>query len=332
MTKNLQFVLRDLPKNKLEPDHFELVEQDMPVPGNGEALVKVRYISLDAANRAWMQGRTYRDPLGAGSVMAGGGLCEVVDANGTALQAGDLVRAECGWQQYASLSAGALEKVEPMEPLSYLLSVYGITGLTAYFGLLQIGDPQPGETVVVSAAAGAVGSIVGQIAKIRGARVVGITGSDAKCRWLVEDLGFDAAVNHHKEDLAGELSKACPDGIDVYFDNTGGNILQAVLFQMNMNGRIPCCGAVSQYDQAGAGAGIIGVPGLLVVKRVLMRGFIVMDFFDQRPQALRQLSDWVAQGRLTVKEDIIDGFENLPTALIGLLAGENIGKRMVRVA
>ncbi|HEY0437529.1 MAG TPA: NADP-dependent oxidoreductase, partial [Phenylobacterium sp.] len=224
-----------------------------------------------------------------------------------------------------------LAKLPAMEPVTHLMSVYGIAGLTAYFGLLECGRPKAGDTVVVSAAAGSVGSIVGQIARIKGCRVVGIAGGEEKGRWLVEELGFDAAVDYKAPDFKRRLREHCPEGIDVYFDNVGGDIFEACLFAMKNHGRIACCGALSQYDGAPPPHGPRGIPGLIVTKRLTLRGFVVMDFDDQREKALADLQGWVASGQLKVQEDIVDGLENTPVALIGLLAGENRGKRMVRV-
>jgi NADPH-dependent curcumin reductase CurA len=329
---NRQIVLVEKPKGKLGREHFRLVEGETPEPKEGEVLLRVRLISLDAANRAWMQGATYRAAVDSGSVMAGGGIAEVVRSRAPGYAAGDLVFADTGWQDYAALPAKALRKVPPVEPMTHLLSVYGIAGLTAYFGLLNIGRPQPQETVVVSAAAGSVGSFVGQIAKIQGCRVVGIAGGREKCAWLTSELGFDAAVDYKASSAFGALKEAAPKGIDVYFDNVGGAILEACLPLMNLRGHIVCCGAVSAYDGPAPAAGPRGVPGLIVVKRLLMQGFIVTDFFDEAPQAIAQLEAWVRSGRIKIEEDVIDGLENTPAALIGLLAGENRGKRMVRVA
>jgi NADPH-dependent curcumin reductase CurA len=224
-----------------------------------------------------------------------------------------------------------LTRLPKVEPMTHLLSVFGIAGLTAYFGLLEIGKPKAGETVVVSAAAGSVGSIVGQIAKIEGCHVVGIAGGKDKCGWLTSELGFDAAVDYKDGAVFKALRAAAPKGIDVYFDNVGGDILEACLPQMNNYGRIACCGAISQYDGAPSVHGPRGVPGLIVVKRLVMQGFIVMDFMDRRDKAIADLQGWIAAGRLKVQEDVIDGLENTPQALIGLLAGENRGKRMIRV-
>ena len=305
----------------------------MPTPKDGEVLLRVRYISLDAANRAWMQGATYREAVGAGSVMAGRRHCRGGREQGAGLRS----RATwClpipGWQDYVALPAKRLIKVPKVEPMTQLLSVYGIAGLTAYFGLLRIGQPKAGETVVVSAAAGSVGSIVGQIARIKGCRAVGIAGGQQKCDWLVKELGFDAAVDYKAGPVFKTLKAAAPKGIDVYFDNVGGDILEACLFQMNNGGRVACCGAISAYDGPAPAAGPRGVPGLIVVKRLTLKGFIVTDFFGERDKAIADLQSWVAAGKLKVEEDVIDGLENTPRALIGLLAGENRGKRMVKVA
>lgn len=329
---NRQIVLDRLPQSdRLAPEHFALSAGERPAAGEGEVLLKTRYISLDAANRAWMQGATYRAALAPGQVMAGGGLAEVVESRVPHLKPGDMVFADTGWQEYAALPGKHLKALPDLKPETHLLSVYGVAGLTAYFGLLECGQPRAGETVVVSAAAGSVGSIVGQIARIKGCRVVGVAGGAEKGQWLVDELGFDAAVDYKSPEFKRQLRAAVPDGIDVYFDNTGGDIFEAGLFAMRNHGRIACCGAVSQYDGAAPPHGPRGVPGLIVTKRLTLRGFVVMDFADQNDRALADLQAWVASGQLKVQEDVIDGLENLPKALIGLLAGENRGKRMVRV-
>jgi len=264
-------------------------------------------------------------------VMAGGSLAEVVESQAPHLEPGDLVFAETGWQEYAAVSAKHLEALPKVEPLTHLLSVYGVTGLTAYFGLLRIGEPKPGETVMVSAAAGAVGSIAGQIAKLKGCKVIGVAGGPEKCAWLKEHLGLDAAVDYKAGDVRRQLRGLSPNGLDVYFDNVGGDVFEAALFNMANHGRIVCCGAVSQYDDVPPAHGPRGVPGLIVTKRLRVEGFVVMDFYPGRDAALAELRGWVEAGKLKVQEDVIDGLENLPAALIGLLAGENRGKRMVRV-
>jgi NADPH-dependent curcumin reductase CurA len=328
---NRQVLLVEKPTGKLAPEHFKISEGAIPEPKDGEALLRVRYISLDAANRAWMHGATYRSAVEANSVMAGGGIAEVISSKAPGLAAGDIVFGDTGWQDYAAVPARHLSKMPRIEPMTHLLSVYGIAGLTAYFGLLNVAHPKAGETVVVSAAAGSVGSIVGQIAKIKGCHVVGIAGGPDKCHWLTSELGFDAAVDYKDGAVFKALKAAAPKGIDVYFDNVGGDILEACLAQMNLRGRISCCGAISQYDGAPSATGPRGVPGLIVVKRLIMQGFIVMDYMDQRDAALADLQSWVASGQLKVQEDVIDGLQNTPQALIGLLAGENRGKRMIRL-
>ena len=328
---NRQILLVEKPTGKLGPQHFKLAQAPIPQPGDGEVLVRVRYISLDAANRAWMHGATYRAAVEANTVMAGGGIAEVVSSKAPGFAPGDIVFGDTGWQDYAVAPAKHLTKMPKVEPMTHLLSVYGIAGLTAYFGLLDVGKPKAGETVVVSAAAGSVGSIVGQIAKIKGCRVVGIAGGKDKCNWLTSELGFDAAVDYKDGAVFRALKAAAPNGIDVYFDNVGGEILEACLAQMNNRGRISCCGAISQYDGTPSAHGPRGVPGLIVVKRLVMQGFIVMDFMNERDEALNDLQSWVASGKLKVQEDVIKGLENTPKALIGLLAGENRGKRMIKV-
>jgi NADPH-dependent curcumin reductase CurA len=330
-TINRQILLAEKPSGKLGPEHFKMQTGAVPQPKDGEALLRVRYISLDAANRAWMHGATYRSAVEANTVMAGGGIAEVVSSKAPGLSPGDIVFGDTGWQDYAAVPAKHLTKMPKLEPMTHLLSVYGIAGLTAYFGLLEIGRPKEGETAVVSAAAGSVGSIVGQIAKVKGCQVVGIAGGKDKCHWLTSELGFDAAVDYKDGALFKALRAAAPKGIDVYFDNVGGDILEACLPQMNNKGRIACCGAISQYDGVPSAHGPRGVPGLIVVKRLIMQGFIVTDFMDRRDKALADLQAWVAAGKLKVQEDVIDGLENTPQALIGLLAGENRGKRMIKV-
>ena len=328
---NRQIVLDQIPRGKLGPEHFKLVETAAPAPGEGEALVRTRYISLDAANRAWMQGATYRSALSSGQVMAGGAIAEVVESRDPSLAPGDLVSGDIGWQDYAAVPAKRLQKLPKMEPVTHLMSVFGVAGLTAYFGLLECGQPKAGETVVVSAAAGSVGSLVGQIAKIKGCRTVGIAGGAAKCAWLKDELGFDEALDYKSGELRRLLRETLPNGIDVYFDNVGGEIFEACLFAMNLHGRIACCGALSQYDGPAPQHGPRGIPGLIVTKRLTLRGFVVYDFNDKREAALKDLQGWVAEGKLKVKEDILEGLENTPGALIGLLAGENRGKRIIKV-
>lgn len=330
MSINRQIRLKEIPRGALTESHFVAGEEDVPAVTPGTVLVRNMLISQDAANRAWMQGATYRQAIKPGDVMHAYTLGEVVQSAAPALAAGDLVFGEGGWQEYYLATPDHLQKAPRHEPLSHLMSLLGIAGKTAYHGLVQVGRPQAGETVVVSAAAGSVGIFVGQIAKAIGCRAVGITGGPDKCRWLTEALRFDAAVDYKTGNLRADLAAACPRGVDVYFDNVGGSVAETVLFQMNLHGRIVCCGAVSQYDTQDLRSPR-GIPGLLVVKRLRMEGFIVMDYAHLDAQAEQDLLRWAAEGKITVVEDIIDGLENAPRGLIGLLAGENRGKRMIRL-
>ena len=331
MSRNHQIVVRELPKDELGEEHFEQRESDMPSIGDGQVLVRTILISIDAANRAWMKGPTYRKAVKEGDVMHAYCIGEVAQSNDDAFKAGDIVAAEAGWAEYSAVAAGDVQKLPDIRPLSHLLSVLGIAGKTAYHGLVGIGQPRAGNTVVVSAAAGSVGMYVGQIAKTLGCRAVGIAGTAEKCDWVTGELGFDACVNHRSDNLFRELKAACRDGIDIYFDNVGGPVLETALFLMNMKGRIVCCGAASQYDTEDA-MGPRNLPGILVVKRLRMEGFIYFDFVKQDEKAEQNISTWLEEGKIKVVDDIVDGLENAPRALIGLLAGENRGKRMVRVA
>lgn len=333
MTVNKQVLITELPKGNLTTDHFRMHDGPMPSPADGQVLVRTILLSQDAANRAWMQGATYRDAIESGQVMASGAIGEVVESRSDELAVGDIVWADTGWQEYAALSARAVQRLpKDYRPLSHLISLLGVAGKTAYHGLLNVAGIHAGETLLVSAAAGSVGSLVGQIGRIKGARVIGIAGGPEKCRWVEDTLGFDACLDYKNADmpLPKQLSAAAPEGVDVYFDNTGGDILQAALFAMKNQGRIACCGAVSMYDGKPR-PGPFGVPGLLVVKRLRMEGFIVMDYAHLDADAEHDLAMWAQDGHLMVVEDILDGLESAPEGLVGLLAGQNRGKRMVRV-
>jgi NADPH-dependent curcumin reductase CurA len=331
---NKQILIAELPKGKLGPEHFKSVESAMPAVG-AEVLLRIRYIMIDAAMRAWMLGPSYRAALTAGQVMAGAALAEVVDSRVPGFTPGDLVYTDdAGCQQYVALPATKLRILGHADPITHLVNVYGTAGLTAYFGLLEIGKPQSGETVVVSAAAGAVGMFVGQIAKLKGCRVVGIAGGKTKCDLLTNEFNFDAAVDYKAGNVYQALATATQGGIDVYFDNVGGDVFEACLFSMKPHGRIVACGAVSSYDidLTKGLQGVRGVPAWFISRRLSLRGFIVSDFYAEREKALGELKRWVDSGQVKVREDIIEGIENFPGALVGLLAGENIGKRMVKVA
>ncbi|HEJ8055591.1 TPA: NADP-dependent oxidoreductase [Serratia marcescens] len=329
--QNRQIILGKLPQGKLTVDCFQTRETPMPIPGPGEVLLRTLYVPLDAASRAWMQGVTYRSGLQPGDIMAATTLAEVVTSRSPLLAAGDIVLAETGWQTFTALPAAEALKQPDIVPHTHLLSVYGVPGLTAYFGLLECGRPKAGETVVISAAAGAVGMFAGQIAQLHGCRTVGIAGGAAKTALLTDRLGFDAAIDYKAGNLHDGLRRSCPNGIDVLFDNVGGDILAACLPHMAKQGRIVCCGAVSQYDTASPPAAPAGIPGLLIVNSLTMRGFLLADFLHRQEQALTALTAWVAEKKLAVIEDLIAGFELLPAALVGLLAGENTGKRIVQV-
>lgn len=328
---NRQWLYAKQPQGKIGADTFQWTETAIPVPRDGEALVRTRMLSLDPANRAWMMGKTYRDALEPGQVMSGFAIGEVVESKAGGLKPGDIVEGDWGWQDYAALSARRVTKRTHEAPLELLIGPLSVTGLTAYFGLLEVGRPKPGDTVLVSAAAGAVGTMVGQIARLAGCRVVGTAGGQDKCNWLTREVGFDAAVDYKAGGVRRALAAACPGGIDVYFDNTGGAVLEAALSLMNLRGRIVCCGNVSQYDVEKPAPGPMAVPGLVVTKRLRMEGFIVMDFYDRRAEAEARLARWVAEGKIKAIVDIVDGLDKAPQALIGLFEGRNRGKMAVRV-
>jgi NADPH-dependent curcumin reductase CurA len=328
---NRQWLYARQPAGKIGKDTFQWTETAIPVPREGEVLVRTRMLSLDPANRAWMMGKTYRDALEPGQVMSGFAIGEVVESKSSGLKAGDIVEGDWGWQDYAAMPARRLTKRTTKAPFELLVGPLSITGLTAYFGLLNIGQPKPGDTVLVSAAAGAVGTMAGQIAKLAGCRVVGTAGGQDKCDWLVRDLGFDAAVDYKAGGVYRALRAVCPNGVDVYFDNTGGPVLEAALSLMNLRGRIVCCGNVSQYDVEKPAPGPMAVPGLVVTKRLRLEGFVVMDFFDQRAEAEARLARWVEEGKIKAIVDIVDGLDKAPQALIGLFEGRNKGKMAVRV-
>lgn len=330
---NRQIVIAEVPRGPLSVDHYALRESPVPEPKDGEVLCRTLALSIDAGSRAGLQGSaSYAGKPQSDVVMTGTAVARVVTSRSTRVAEGQIVTCPAGWQDYSTHRGERVTPVEPLGALSWELGVLGGTGLTAYFGLLDIGGPQAGETVLVSAAAGATGNVVGQIAKLKGCRVVGIAGSHAKCAALREQLGFDAAINYKDDDFRGALKDACPDGVDVYFDNVGGDVLGSALFRMNSGGRIVCCGVVSQYDTANPAGGPRGVPGLLVNKRLRMQGFLVFDFAKRFPEARAELAGWIESGQLQVLEDVFEGLEQAPRALVDLLAGGNLGKRVVHVA
>ena len=333
---NRRFLLRERPTGRIDDRTFELVEEKVPEIGEGEALVRTRWISLDPTNRAWIgETPTYLPPVAIGEVMRAGGLGEVVASNSPDYRVGQLVQGRTGWQEYVVASA-----TNPMTPTpeisgvspSYFLGALGMTGLTAYVGMLEIGRPKAGETVVVSAAAGAVGSVAGQLAKIQGARVVGIAGGEEKCALVTGGLGFDAAVDHKAPDWHAQLAAVTPNGIDVDFENVGGEIMEAVFGRLNVRARVALCGLISGYnDDAPAVSSGPRNFGNLLVQRVHLEGFIVLDHFGRAREIVPQLAEWMAEGKLKVQETVVEGFEQLPIAINMLFDGGNTGKLVVKL-
>lgn len=327
--KNRQVILKARPRGVPKLGDFELVETAMPSPGDGEILCRTIYLSLDPYMRGRMnEAKSYAPSVELGQPMVGGTVSEVIASRHPGFAPGDIVAGYDGWQAYA-VARGGRKLDAKQAPISTALGVLGMPGMTAYVGLLDIGQPKAGETVVVSAASGAVGSAVGQIAKINGCRAVGVAGGPEKCRYVVEELGFDACVDYKGEDVFDGLKRACPQGIDVYFENVGGKVLEAVLRLINRYARIPLCGLVSQYNapQLPPGPNI----GPLLWNRALIKGFIIGDHLDRQAAFLADCTRWVREGRLKYREDVVEGLERAPSALIGLLEGKNFGKLLVRV-
>ena len=333
MTENRQIVIASLPAGALTVDDYAAQANPIPTPGDDEVLVRTLALTIGAGQRAGLQGSaSYAGAPTVGAVMGGTGVGRVEASKVDGLEPGDLVVGWTGWQDYAVLPGPDARRVEADVDPALHLSLFGTNGLTAYFGLLDVGGPQPGETVVVSAAAGSVGHLAGQIARLQGCRVVGVAGSEAKCRLLAGTLGFDAAVNHRAPTFRDDFKAATPDGVGVYFDNTGGDILGAALRRMNLHGRIVCCGVVSQYDTADPAPGPRGIPGLLVNNRVRMEGFLVFDFAPRYEEARTHLRAWLDAGSIQSLHDEVVGLEHAPEAFVDLLAGGNVGTRIVRVA
>ncbi|OBI85443.1 NADP-dependent oxidoreductase [Mycobacterium asiaticum] len=332
--RNRRFLLRERPTGRIGPNTFELDEQPIPDIGDGEALVRVDWISLDPTNRAWINDLpSYLPPVGIGEVMRGGGIGEVIASKNPKLPVGQVVQGLLGWQEYVVASASTMvmpvEVAEGVSPSAYM-GALGMTGLTAWIGIRDIGKPKPGETVVVSAAAGAVGSVAGQLAKADGARVVGIAGGPEKCALLTEQLGFDAAVDHKAPDWAAQLAAATPDGIDVDFENVGGDIMDAIFARLNINARVALCGLISGYNDAEPPPGPRAF-GNLLVQRATLQGFIVLDHFGRAQEAASEIAGLISAGKLTPLETVVEGFEQLPTAINMLFDGKNVGKLMVKI-
>jgi NADPH-dependent curcumin reductase CurA len=333
--RNRRFLLRERPTGRIGPNTFELDEVAVPEIGDGEALVRIDWISLDPTNRAWINDTpTYLPPVGIGEVMRAGGIGEVVASNNPNYPVGRIFQGLVGWQEYVVASnAAPLMPVEVAEGVSPSASMgaLGMTGLTAWIGIRDIGKPKPGETVVVSAAAGAVGSIAGQLAKADGARVVGIAGGAEKCALLTDELGFDAAVDYKADGWRAALAEATPKGIDVDFENVGGDIMDAVFARLNVRARVALCGLISGYNDADPPPGPRAF-GKLLVQRVTVQGFIVLDHFHQAPQAIGDIAGLIVEGKLKPLETVVEGFEQLPTAINMLFDGKNVGKLMVKVS
>ena len=341
MTENRRIVLAARPDGAPRESDFRLEAGDVPTPGDGEALLRTLYFSLDPYMRSRMNeaGAGYAPGVELGGVMPAGGVSEVVESRATGFRPGDIVNSFTGWQSHSIARAGgSMRKIDPASaPVSTAVGVLGMPGMTAYMGLLRIGQPKDGETVVVSAASGAVGAVVGQIARIKGCRVIGIAGAREKCEYVVDELGFDACVSHRDPDLPGKLGEACPDGIDVYFENVGGAVFQAVLPLLNPFARVPVCGLIAQYNMKpgeppSGPAAVTDLMRASLTKRLLIRGFIVYDFAEDADAFHSDMGEWVRSGRIRYREDVVDGIENAPRAFMGLLEGRNFGKLLVRVA
>jgi NADPH-dependent curcumin reductase CurA len=333
MAENRQLLIDSLPDGKLSEANYKLTSAAIPEPGDGEVLCRTLVLTVGAGTRAGLQGSaSYAGAPKTGIVMNGSGVARVEKSNDPAFSEGDLVVCGSGWQDYSVHAANALTPVDDGIDPAHWLGILGTNGLTAYFGLLDIGQPRAGDTVLVSAAAGSVGHMVGQMAAIKGCTTVGITSTPAKCQALLTDVGYDRSVSYTSPDFRVDLKEACPDGVDVYFDNTGGDILGMALRRMNVGSRIACCGVVSQYDTSTPGGAPTGIPGLLVNKRIRMEGFLVFDFAERYAEARAEIRGWIDDGRLQPIQDEFDGLERAPAAFVDLLAGGNIGTRIIRVA
>ncbi|GAB3790752.1 NADP-dependent oxidoreductase [Dyella agri] len=335
---NRRILLATRPHGLPVPQDFRLDESPVPEPQEGQLLLRTLYLSLDPYMRNLMnaEGASYAPAVAVGAPMVGGTVNRVVASRHPDFRAGDLVLGNAGWQDYALSDGSGLTPLGDMPRPSLALGALGMPAFTAYVGLLDIGQPQPGETVVVGAATGAVGAVVGQLAKLKGARVVGIAGGAEKCRLAVEELGYDACLDRHAPQLAERLAAACPDGIDVYFESVGGEVLDAVLPLLNNHARVPVCGVIAHYNDHALPAGPDHRPALLstvLQKRIRMQGFVILDHYATRfADFRREMGEWIATGRVQAREDVVDGLDHAPTAFIGLLEGRNTGKLVVRVA
>ncbi|MBR0756424.1 NADP-dependent oxidoreductase [Bradyrhizobium jicamae] len=335
MSQGKRIVLASRPQGEPNASNFRTEDYAVPTPGAGEVLLRTIWLSLDPYMRGRMNdGPSYAAPVPVGGVMEAGTVCEVIASNNPAFAKGDIVLSRAGWQTHAISDGKGLAKVDPkLAPISTAVGVLGMPGMTAYTGLLEIGKPKPGETVVVAGASGAVGSAVGQIAKIKGARAVGIAGGKDKCDYVVKELGFEACLDHRDPDLAAKLKEACPKGIDVYFENVGGPVFEAVYPQLNAFARVPVCGLIAHYNdrEARAPKWASSIMFAILTKRLTFRGFIVSDFAAMHGDFLRDMSQWVREGKVKYKEFVTEGLDSAPEAFMGLLKGANFGKQLVRV-
>ncbi|MEV6427764.1 NADP-dependent oxidoreductase [Nocardia sp. NPDC051463] len=337
MVESTRIVLASRPVGAPTPANFRTETMELPAPRAGEVLLRTLYLSLDPYMRGRMSAaKSYAPPVEIGGVMIGGTVAEVIESRDPALSKGDVVLAYSGWQSHDVAPAGSVRKLDPdAAPASTALGVLGMPGFTAYSGLLKIGQPAPGETVVVAAASGPVGSAVGQIARIKGARAVGIAGGPQKCTYVRDELGFDAAIDHRAPDFVEQLQAAVPDGVDVYFENVGGAVADAVYPLLNTYARVPVCGLIANYNASGVPEGPDRLPGFygrILTKSLTVRGFIQSEFVKEMfKDFLRDMSGWIADDRVRYREDMVDGLEHAPAAFIGMLEGRNFGKVVVRV-
>ena len=330
--KNRQWLLARRPQGAIEDNDFQFVETDAPTPVEGEVLVRVLMLSCDPTQRGWIARDTYLPAVKIGEVVRSYGAGRIEASNAPDFKLGDIVSGLVGWQDYVAMNPkGQLSRLAPGAPLELAMSVLGMTGRTAYFGLIDVGRPAAGETVVVSGAAGATGSVVGQIAKIKGCRAIGVAGGPEKCRWLTEELGFDAAIDYKSESLKARLKELCPDGIDIFFDNVGGDILDAALARLALRGRVVLCGGIANYNACEPPPGPKNYLNL-VSRRGRMEGFLVSDYAKRYAEAVAALADWVKEGKIKHRVNVQHGLENAPAALRRLFEGRNEGKQLLRVA
>lgn len=329
MTLNRRITLAQRPDGLVGPECFATDEVPRPTPGPGQILVEVTWLSIDPTIRGWMAFDTYLPAIEIGAEIRSGGLGKVIESKLESIPVGSTVFGMVGWQQYAVMGADATLIPEGIDPEA-ALSVFGVTGLTAYFGLLDVGRPVEGETVLVSGAAGATGSVVGQIARIKGCRVVGLAGSDEKCAWLTDELGFDAAINYKTEDVRAAIKQHCPKGVDVFFDNVGGDILEAAIGNLALRGRVVMCGAIATYNDTTPSPGPNNLSNLISM-RGRMEGFIILDYMGRSNEAIADLGQWIMAGELTYATDVVEGLDNAPEAMNRLFTGANAGKVMVKL-